>query len=257
MSFNHFSSSFIYVLCLVLLLSCQSKRNYDGGLQTTEVKAERTVYAEGSTTDKLQMSATIEYPSAHVNADVLLKLQQLVKTASLGNAYEGESAQQAVADWMDELEAEYEAENRYFLSSEADEEVRATFSAENFVDASIYSICDGMMSYQVRSYVYSGGAHGLSSTNYIVIDLHNGQVLTETDIFPDKTDDQLTEMLREAFVAQKNMSEEELTERGFELDAIFANSNFYLNDDSVVFVFNPYDIAPYAEGEQRIALIKE
>ena len=56
---------------------------------------------------------------------------------------------------------------------------------------------------------------------------------------------------------QKGMTEAELFELGYEVEAVYPTENFFLRNDSVIFQFNPYDIAPYAEGPQQIALKRE
>jgi hypothetical protein len=40
----------------------------------------------------------------------------------------------------------------------------------------------------------------------------------------------------------------ELDAKGIFSDQLFLTHNFYISGDSVVFHYNPYDIAPYSEG---------
>lgn len=40
----------------------------------------------------------------------------------------------------------------------------------------------------------------------------------------------------------------------FGLDAIKPNGNFYITDESINYVFNPYEIAPYYMGQTEVTI---
>ena len=244
---------FMFLCCV----SCHTKHRYDGGLQTKIIKADRVVNAPQSKTDRLEMSVSLEYPVAHVSPDALKSIQTRIKLAAFGEDYSEFTAEQAVKEWMNVLEEDYKDENRYLSSEDSEEEIFDTFSEEFRLNGMVGGIENGIMSYELDAFAYTGGAHGLETVTWLLIDLHDGRQITLADLFPLLTGQELAEKLRSALLEQKGMTEAELFELGYEVEAVYPTENFFLRNDSVIFQFNPYDIAPYAEGPQQIALKRE
>jgi len=92
---------------------------------------------------------------------------------------------------------------------------------------------------------YSGGAHGFYSTFYKVVDLNINKSISNTDIFKNINDKKLSEILL-------NHLDEESKECLF--DTIPLNNNFYFDENSITFVYNSYEIMPYACGMAEITL---
>ena len=66
----------------------------------------------------------------------------------------------------------------------------------------------------------------------------------------------MTDLLLKSMVAQNADFQlvEDLEEYGYNVDEIHPNDNFFLTDSALVYVFNQYEIAPYALGETEIAV---
>ena len=112
-------------------------------------------------------------------------------------------------------------------------------------DASI----DGEVSYQsseittiaINSYINSGGAHGNLNVTLFNFD-SSGNLVNFNDLFNDK--DGLTEVVKTYF--------EKETE-GMDINYFFGEpfhlpANFGFNDEGVIFFYNVYEIASYADG---------
>jgi len=96
---------------------------------------------------------------------------------------------------------------------------------------------------------YTGGAHGNGYTSYEYFSKANGESLGLDYFIVDM--DALLPIAEKYFRIQQEIGEEEsLEDVGFWFeDGIFElNENFYFTEDQMVFVFNPYEIAPYAAG---------
>ena len=108
--------------------------------------------------------------------------------------------------------------------------------------------------YSIFQDQYSGGAHPYSSTNYINFDAKTGEEITLEDVFKYGYENVLTDMLTKRLAEINNVSTvEELNEIGYLLIAdMFVTSNFHIKEDSIIFHYNKYDIAPYALGESNI-----
>lgn len=110
---------------------------------------------------------------------------------------------------------------------------------------------------EMRQYLYTGGAHGNGTTSFINIDPATGNELTESELFKNKKE--FTTFAEKIFRKQQKIGQDQsINVKGF----WFKDDNFYLPEsvgftkDTLIFVYNPYDIASYADGsiELKIAL---
>ncbi|MGZ8545323.1 MAG: DUF3298 domain-containing protein [Flavisolibacter sp.] len=99
-------------------------------------------------------------------------------------------------------------------------------------------------------YSYSGGAHGMYATTYLVLDLQNKKRLTVDDLLDQKGKNELGRLLEKYFRIQYDLSPGESLEEGGIFDnKIEPNANFYFTGKGIGFVYHPYEIASYAMGE--------
>lgn len=103
--------------------------------------------------------------------------------------------------------------------------------------------------FEMRQYLFTGGAHGYGTTSFMNIDPQTGKELTAEQLF--KNNKEFAEFAEKKFrIQQKIANEESINDTGFWFD----NEEFYLPEsvgftqDSLIFVYNQYDIASYAEG---------
>jgi hypothetical protein len=101
-----------------------------------------------------------------------------------------------------------------------------------------------------------GGAHGLETRNYYNFNLTTGKLITEKDLYIDNYKSALTQLIKKRIVEESTEIKTlaDLEESIFWTDSIKPNGNFYITDESINYVFNPYEIAPYAFGETEITL---
>ncbi|MPN12476.1 hypothetical protein SDC9_159794 [bioreactor metagenome] len=104
-----------------------------------------------------------------------------------------------------------------------------------------------------------GGAHGLSTSNYLNFNIKNGKKITESDLFSDNYVTKLSELIKVRIVEQsfEDKSNEpilSLNDTDFWVEAIKPNGNFYITDESINYVYNPYEIAPYYMGQTEVVL---
>ena len=105
-------------------------------------------------------------------------------------------------------------------------------------------------------YEYTGGAHG---NRYLLIQNYNlmtGDAVNEQDLFIDDYYEQLKTLLLEALIAQTDEAEtrKDLRRLGYSVADVVPNENFYVTDEGITYVYNPYEIAPYAIGCIQISL---
>jgi hypothetical protein len=112
-----------------------------------------------------------------------------------------------------------------------------------------------MLCLEYLKYAYSGGAHGMTNISYDIIYLDNGRLLTYSDVFKEEGEEELakilTAQLRKDYGIPKEVT---LGEAGFFVEEVKPNRNIYVTGNGVGFLYNSYEIAPYAQGATNIFL---
>lgn len=111
-----------------------------------------------------------------------------------------------------------------------------------------------ILCYKTYMETYTGGAHGHYSYNYIVFDMTDGSVISASDIFNEGYKNGLSKILRNRAKTTNNWSEEDLISNLNSPDEIEASDNFRISNDSITFVYNPYEIGSYATGIVKISV---
>lgn len=96
---------------------------------------------------------------------------------------------------------------------------------------------------------YEGGAHGNAWSEMHIFDIKTGKELLLEDFFSNV--DVLTNRAELIFRADQELAKDvDLIEAGFWFDdgKFKLNENFVFNENSVDFLYNQYEIAPYAAG---------
>lgn len=106
-----------------------------------------------------------------------------------------------------------------------------------------------------HQYSYLGGAHGSTYVKYDNIDTQTGNIIKEQELFKHDYKNILAGLIQEK-VKYRNSSKnkDEYIALLIEINEIEPNGNFYLNKDSIVYVYNQYEIAPYVQGIVEIAI---
>ena len=109
-----------------------------------------------------------------------------------------------------------------------------------------------ILSFVKETYIFSGGAHGMYWTNYINIDSNTKSVIKLSTLFTDenmkKAENSLWDQYR--FSYGENSGNDTFTVR----KDFFVSESFYFTNDGIVFVYPPYALGPYAQGQMTLAL---
>lgn len=116
------------------------------------------------------------------------------------------------------------------------------------IEGTVESLTSKLMSYAVTVSEYMPrAAHGMYATTFVNYDLVEGKVFTLNDIFTAEGLEHLPALLRRtAQSLRANIGSTDLTE-------LPSGGNFCINSyGEIVFVYAPYEIASYAQGEIHI-----
>ena len=132
-------------------------------------------------------------------------------------------------------------------------------AGEYFAEISVNEIYStpNHLCFELIQYLYTGGAHGYGTTSFLNIDPKTGEELSQKNLFKDKKE--LTEFAEHKFREQQKIAKgESINSTGY----WFEDEKFYLPEsagftqDTLIFIYNQYDIASYADGpiELKIAM---
>ena len=107
-----------------------------------------------------------------------------------------------------------------------------------------------MQSFQLSTYGYTGGAHGIDSEKGMTFDLSSGRLITENDLFIREYKPELSRILTAHL--QESVSED-IYESLF-IKAIEPNGNFVIAPEGMTYIYNRYEIGPYVSGIVRVTV---
>ena len=160
------------------------------------------------------------------------------------------TVQATMAAYADSIEAEWKAEIAEMYEPEA--EFKDMF--QYYLTMKGTPMDNGrkdVLSYMVHTECYLGGAHGSHDTRFYNFDTESGKLISIDDIIPAGRRKEALEAMGEQLCADYGVATlADLQEQtGITmLGDLYLTNNFFLHDDSITFIFNIYEIAPYACG---------
>lgn len=118
----------------------------------------------------------------------------------------------------------------------------------------LLSLSERMVTYQVYSESYMGGAHPMHATYPFTYDLVNGEVVSLRNLFKPGSDPAVLALIKEQLATQEGVAVDKLGEAGILVDRLNVSPLVYLRQGEVVFHYVPYSVAPYSKGEIDVAV---
>lgn len=195
--------------------------------------------------DSLFFSVNLEY----VVTGMKVEARQNINSAIVAQAFDMESGtgtlEETAIRYRENLIDEYMNENAVLESG-----VR---SWEDRLSGSFQEKYKNYRNYLVSYYSYRGGAHGIQTLSCIVFDAKTGEQVRETDLFSPGYEAPVAQLLR---LAAKSTLEEEDPElmQLVNLEEVAPNGNFAVGSNGVQWLFQPYEVGPYALGIVSVTL---
>ena len=241
-------------LTTVFFFSCSQKT-----IKTDEKDIIKKFYLTSDTTKgALSVDIEVEIPVAFVDSNVLKSIRKTIITSLFGQDYVSHANDSLVQLFCQELHNDYKA-NYTSLINVKDSANKYSFNNEHTLSG--YSLLSDkkIYVYGIERFVDMGGAHGLETRNFYNFDLKTGNLITEKDIFKPNTEFGLAELIKKRIVEDSKDSTDmepimDIEETDFWTESIKPNGNFYITDEGINYVFNPYEIAPYYMGQTEVIL---
>jgi len=212
-----------------------------------------------------------DYPSAHLKFDffypesyndkfILEKTQALFIGEFFGQDYmvydPKEAARQYLVDYVACYKKQFE-ESGLFLEEKKSAEARgeriedyiSLYINEEVIRNTILFNKRNLISQVINRYTYTGGAHGLSYTKGVTIDLSTGNILGFDDVFKEDAKEDLADLILEMLMREfKADSMDNLEEMGFFFDEFQPSTNFVVDAKGITFIYGQYELGAYALG---------
>ena len=131
----------------------------------------------------------------------------------------------------------------------------AFIESYSMVDSLIFDK-GGLVSLLGDLYQYTGGIHGMYAYLYTNIDFHKEAILTADSLFMEGSEPQINELILRKLMQIIGVTEPEELEENEAIDykrAVMID-NFFIDEKGITFVYNIYEIAPYAVGAIMVGL---
>jgi len=110
-----------------------------------------------------------------------------------------------------------------------------------------------VLSVRVRSYVFSGGAHGMEVNKTLNYNLQHEELISLQEIIPMYHYAKLAGLIQQKLAVQYGgQVSTGLVGLGFFKDSVMPSENFYITPAGIGFIYNPYEIGPYAIGAPEV-----
>ena len=222
----------LFVSALLLLASCDMMR-------TETYQDDLVMPLEEGQADSLFFSVSIEY----VVTGMKVEVRQSINKTIVSQAFDLEGGEGTLEEtairYRENLIDEYMNENAVLENG-----VR---SWEDRLGGAFQKKYKNYLNYLVSYYSFRGGAHGIQTLSNIVFDAKTGEQVHEADLFTPGYEAPVAQLLR---LAVKSAMEEEDPElmQLVNLEQVVPNGNFSVHEDGVEWLFQPYEVGPYALG---------
>ena len=253
-----FKWTILFGIMVGAFFSCDTKKSDSPNGITYDSLSVSKIYHLDNDSTKPSCTIKVKYlfPVKYADAEILSKIQkELNYTILEDESYESLSPDSAVDKFVEDYIKNYIDEaNVQFPDWAQSDETEDYFSFYKSIESKVLYDKNKLLSYQVSSMDYKGGANSSTLYKNVVLDLKTGNVVTEQDIFIPDYKQVLNAMLTSKIVEQNNVKKaEDLLEFGYwGIEDITSNNNFYLNDNGLAYIFNQGEYSAPSLGKIEI-----
>jgi len=211
-----------------------------------------------STKPSCSLKVRYIYPVKYADTTMLAKVQgELNFVLMEDEKYEKMSPVDGVNTYVTDYIENYKRDAKeQFPDWENSGDSEDYFSYYKTLDSKVLYDMSGILSYQVSSMDYKGGANSSTAYRNVVIDLKTGTMLNEQDIFKPDYKKALNSILVHKIVEQNKVQKpDDLLEFGYwGIEDVSSNNNFYVDDKGITYIINPGEYSAPSLGEIKIFL---
>lgn len=250
------------LLAGTFILSCKSgKKQIFDKTVFDSIQVNETIHLFNDTAAPgNNLAIHIVYPIRSENQILTDSVDAALIACNFGPGYQGLDLKTAVDSFKTTYAREYltDVEPLYTedRKNNPDEKDWSWFNYYSTIDARPVNVNPDILVYKLESTSYTGGAHGMYNTSYLNFNPESGRIIRLKTLFKPGYEKELNGMLLARLMKDTGSSSlEELQSKAYLQDAeMYPSENFCLGTDSITFIYNVYEIAPYSSGITEITL---
>lgn len=237
--------------------TADSKRSNTDSIKFDSIKVDSTLFlTEDTAGPRCHVSLCLTYAigknADHINDSV-------IRSGILCPDYFSITSQRiSVPEAVDSFVTRYlnDYKNDYGELYKADKTHGNSYNCEYIVKTYVSNETDDYYTYIANIYSYGGGAHGSSITITKNINANNGKIISLRDIFVPGYESKLNELIVNSLCKKFKVANlRQLNEKSIFMGIdVYPSDNFILNNDGIIFIYSPDEIAYHAAGEIRVEL---
>lgn len=218
-----------------------------GNFAITKIEAEQSIALSENGIAFYNIKINYELPAKGYN-----ELCETINEEVLGDEYENVRTSEMAARYINNQATIYRNTNlRMLRELGLSENEVASLNWEESITGNFMPQSHNIISYKIEKYTYTGGAHGMPVEKYLNFRAGSYEEIDEDDIFKDNSEDVLTAALTAKAQAHLTNSDGVST---LYVNQVEPCDNFFVSNEGITFVYNPYEIAPYSEGKIELTL---
>lgn len=244
------------------LASCSNTGQPSRNLQFEEITLTKS---EHLFADESKPACNLSIDFVFVNNAITIGAKDSINayllSALFGKKYQQLSPQEAMEGYAKEYVTNYRADLEPMIQKDIDnhidkDQLTAWYSYEQELKGSVETYKGILLTYRTYKNEYSGGPHGMYTTEFINLNLSTIQPILLDELFVEEYQETLTELLWYQLALDNGVeTRDELEEMGYATTGELApTENFYISEDGITFYYNVYEIAPYSMGPTQITL---
>lgn len=239
---------FFMTIMATIISGCRN--NYDIRTETIQDN-DTTALCEGCP-GTFEFSASLEFPVGGLKDEALRNIQNSITSVIFGKEYKQSGISSIINEYKQEAILNYRDSNlEEWKEFGQEEEWGASFSWVEGINAKFLKKYNGLQSYSIYRYGFTGGAHGIDSEEAIVFDLKSGKVITADDIFKSGWENTMSQLLSSHL--KEAYEDPEAYEMLF-VKEIEPNGNFYVTEVGITYIYDRYEIGPYVVGITKVTV---
>ena len=256
------SSKYILLFCMTgLLVGCNTgaQKVSENNIQFDSLFVEKTYHLLGvDTNPKCSLNIKFIYPVNYASREMLSLVQEQFVSGFFGDEFVNFTPKEAADKYADTYIAAYKAEENDYKNDREKHESEPLDSWYSYNETKnnqiVYNRKD-IVSFVVFTEYFKGGAHSVHNYSNRVIDLKTGRRIAENEIFIDDYQDALAKIMVDGIALANNVEVAELENIGFfDVNEIYPNKNFYVDETGITYTFNEYEIAAYVVGPVTVQI---
>lgn len=243
------------------ILPLELKETYSGSIKFDIYELSDNLPFEKGTTESPHVWIDLTYADVHTNSTKGndRKIKNIIRNYFFTQPVSEESLKQTLEKERDNYFKNCLAEYlEWEKGADSSDNYNAALNRELSKSVNIRCNEKGILSLEQTHYEYSGGAHGIFGSDFLVLDIKRAKELTLKDIIKPESLQLLSKFLekkiREKYSIVSSTDLAEVEDLCMLVDKIEPTENFYLTSQGIGFYYNPYEITCYAHGSEDIFL---